>query len=203
MAEWGRVIEKYRLHLGVGVGVVLVLIGLVSVLPKKQSAKVEILSSSDEASTSGVIVVDVEGAVERPGVYELEVGARVNDALVAAGGMSEAADRNWVKRFINLAQRIPDGAKVYIPITGEAYSETTQNSNVKTQNLIAPTNAGLVDINTASKGELEKLWGIGEARAEAIINNRPYSNIEEIKTKARVPDNVFARIKDEITILGF
>ena len=118
-----------------------------------------------------------------------------------------------MKRFINLAQRIPDGAKIYIPTMGEAdnnnpistnntnkYQLPMTNDGMGMGVLGAETTTGLVNINTASKSELDSLWGIGEKRAEAIIANRPYSNVEELKAKAGIPANVFDRIKSEVGI---
>jgi len=59
---------------------------------------------------------------------------------------------------------------------------------------------GKVNINTASVSELDSLWGVGEARAEAIVAARPYSSIEELASKANIPSNVMDKIRDEITV---
>jgi len=192
--------------------------GVVLLGQKDSRSSVEVISTdspSDKVSEGQVVVVDVEGAVERPGVYELSVGARVDDALTAAGGFSEDADRIWVRRFVNLAQEIPDGTKIYIPVEGEAHNNDTSKANnyqlpisndqggvvVGTATIGLGSEAvGKVDINTASASELDALWGIGKKRAEAIISNRPYSSIEELKSRARIPSNVFDRIKEEVAV---
>jgi competence protein ComEA len=150
----------------------------------------------------GPVFVDVAGAVMHPGVYELGSGARVKDALVAAGGLAAGADREYVSRNVNLAAPIADGAKVYIP-------DKTQNSKLKAQNYskinnnvigASSQNSGLININTASAGELEKLKGIGEVRAKAIIDNRPYGSVDELRTKGILGEKTLDAIKNKITI---
>ena len=147
------------------------------------------------------MIVDVSGAVERPGVYQLPNSARINDALVAAGGFSQGADRVWVTRYLNLAQVVPDGAKIYIPVSGEDSSKVNSSSGGKVAGaVIGAGQPDLININTATSQELDSLWGIGEVRARDIVSNRPYQNIEELKSKAGIPENVFERIKGQITL---
>lgn len=155
------------------------------------------------------LTVDVAGEVERPGVYQLPASARVNDALVAAGGLSAEADRNFVARFINLAQPVADGMKLFIPGVGEEVSSASQASSGMSGAVSGATTvtgaggagvAGGINVNTASASELDTLWGIGEKRAADIIANRPYQTIDELMTKAGVPKNVFERIKDQVSV---
>ena len=79
-----------------------------------EQATVEIVKNEPQ---TGEIVVDVAGAVEKPGVYTLPSGSRIGEALVVAGGLSAQADREWVARTVNLAAELEDGAKIYIPST--------------------------------------------------------------------------------------
>lgn len=141
-----------------------------------------------------VIWVDMGGAVEKPGVYELAQGSRINDALVVAGGLSLEADRSWVNRYLNRAQVLSDGVKIYVPEIGEAFDlelkEENDSGSMQT----------VISINTSSKTELDSLWGIGEIRAEAIINNRPYQSIEELKIKANIPQNVIDTNIDKMSL---
>ncbi len=162
-----------------------------------EAATVEIVKNPDLGSSLGSvgeIVVDVAGAVEKPGVYKLPQGSRIGDALVAAGGLSENADREWVAKTLNLASEVKDGGKVYIPVKNTE-RETPSQSIGK-----GVTLGSTVNINTASVGELDALAGIGEVRAQAIVENRPYSSTEQIVAKAKVPESVYETIKDSLSI---
>ena len=210
--RWKEYFEENKLQFGLALsGLFLLVVGMGVFLAGRRSpeSSVEILSTDESTSHPDTIIVDVAGAVENPGVYDLSLGARVDDALTAAGGFSEEADRVWVRRFVNLAQKVPDGAKVYIPAKGEADSnEQIAKSQVPITNDIVAGAAtiglgaetvGKINVNSASAQELDVLWGIGEKRAQAIIANRPYSSIEELRTKAGIPSNVYERIQAEIT----
>lgn len=188
-------VRQYGLLLLLGlVGILILVYGIGSAI-YSEPATVEIIKGdSVEAADKPEIVVDIAGAVEKPGLYKLSPGSRIGDALVLAGGLSATADREWVAKTINLAEVIKDGGKVYIPVKQE---NTPLNQNTNTA---LGEQSGKVNINTASMFELEKLNGIGEARAKAIIDNRPYSNSEELMTKAKIPKSVYETIKDSIRI---
>lgn len=202
---WKRFTASKLQVLLAGLGAVLLVVGAGGIFlsEKGSESPVEIIST-DEGVSEKVIVVDVAGAVENPGVYELALGARVNDALTAAGGFKETADRMWIRRYVNLAQPVPDGAKVYVPAIGEANTVSSTGGSTGTTSSVSGATIGLgevqgkININTASASELDSLWGIGEARSQAIIENRPYTNTQELVTKADIPQSVFDRIKDEI-----
>lgn len=154
------------------------------------TTQVEIIEADDGLGTE--IWVDVQGGVVRPGVYSLREGDRVKDALIAAGGLGGQADREAVAKYINLAEKIKDGTKLYIPVLGESEQENREDGQVQ----------GLsdrrVNINTATKSELDQLKGVGEARAQTIIEGRPYQTIDEVKKV--LPSNVYEQIKDMITV---
>ena len=142
------------------------------------------------------MLVDVAGAVANPGVYTLPAGSRVGEALLAAGGLAAGADRAWVAATLNLASPITDGQKIYIPENSENQkTQITGVSEVSDNQMSAKVN-----INTASESELDTLWGVGTARATAIVAGRPYATVEELLTKGVVPQNVYDRIKNEITV---
>lgn len=134
---------------------------------------------------SAQIWVDVSGAVEQPGVYQLAGGARIKDVLVAAGGLTDKADRDFVSRAINLAAKVADGDKVYIPAAGGE---------------VAGVATGRVNLNKATSGELESLSGIGSARAGAIIENRPYASVDDLVTKKILSAGVLNKIRDKIAV---
>lgn len=145
------------------------------------------------------IFVDVEGAVVHPGVYELESSARVQDALTAAGGMHKDADRFAVAKGINMASKLSDGTKLYIPYKGEAATMTTASATSNTTEVAGATSS-LINLNSASSSELEELDGVGPVTAKKIIDNRPYSAINDLLTKKVVGQSVFDKIKADITV---
>lgn len=161
--------------------------------PGKPEKSFEILGADSEASQAGkttqTIFVDLEGAVVNPGVYELKAESRVADLLERAGGLLDKADQEYVSKVINKAQRLSDGVKIYIPFKGE-----------KVENSFSESQSGLININSASAKDLETLNGVGEKTAEKIIDNRPYSSVEELVDKKVVSQSVFEKIKEEISV---
>lgn len=133
--------------------------------------------------TPAPIVVDVGGAVRQPGVLLLPPGARVVDAVAAAGGLTAEADALQ----LNQAARLFDGAQVYVPALGasSALPPAGLSGTPSTPASDSPQPArGLVDLNTATQAELEALPGIGATKAQAILANRPYATVAELD---RVP----------------
>jgi len=154
---------------------------------KKEEVKVEYIQTGEEEKVW--LWVDVGGAVERPGVYQLERGSRIKDGLIIAGGLADEADRDYVSRIINLASEVEDGEKIYIPFRG--YEEKGEVMGVMTE---------MVNLNTASKSKLDTLWGVGEKRAEDIINNRPYKSVEELVEKKVLTESIVERNKELLTV---
>jgi len=136
---------------------------------------------------SNGIKVDIEGAVGHPGVYTLADSARVKDAINQAGDLAENADRTWIAQNLNLAAKLSDGQKIYIPAVGEAGKVASEKS-------------GKININTASASELDQLPDIGPVRAEKIISGRPYTRVEELLSKKVVGESTFEKIKDKIAV---
>ena len=203
--NFGESIFKYRwpislLLLGA------ILVGLGIFLTKSdlhpKSAKIEVLEEARESQTSNLqVVVEISGAVEKPGVYKFSAGARVEDALIAAGGVSGAADREWMERSLNRAARLSDGQKIYIPRAGEdVKSITLYSSSATGQASGGVMSEGLININTASQSQLEALPGIGPVYAQNIIEHRPYSNVEELLSKGALKRNVYEKIKDMVSV---
>jgi competence protein ComEA len=172
----------------IGMGVLMY--GLWGQLAPEQ-ATVEIIRDDSNEKTQ-LIFVDVAGAVEKPGVYSLPGQSRIGDALVVAGGLSAEADRGWVAKTINLAAVVEDGDKIFIPKKDE---DKTANQSVEYRESQARVN-----INTASLSELDGLEGIGEVRAKTILDNRPYSKIDDLVSKAKIPESVYEKIKNQISV---
>lgn len=135
------------------------------------------------------VVVHVAGAVERPGVYELPVGSRVDHAIERAGGASPTADTG----ALNLAAVVPDGARVVVPEQGESLPSGAELGLDTAGVDGVPSSAGsgttaVVDVNRAAAFELETLPGVGPATAAAIIEERerngPFATVADLE---RVP----------------
>lgn len=154
---------------------------------------------NDSVQEMETIVIDVEGAVASPGVYELAKDSRVQDAVAAAGGMAKKADRFAVAKGVNMASKLSDGMKLYIPFDGETATLTSVTS-FGTGGEVAGASTGLISLNGASQSELEELSGVGPVTAKKIIDNRPYSSVDELLSKKVVGQSVFDKIKDEITV---
>lgn len=199
-----ELLQKYKLQIGLLlVGLILTGVGILAFKYSKieNEPKIEVLSASEERfeeEPTGKIIVEISGEVLKPGVYELEVGSRVNDLLIAGGGLSSQADREWVGKNINLAQKLVDGVKIYIPqkLT-ESGKGTVKEVLSRSSDLPDQTK---ININTASVAELDSLWGIGEATAQKIIEARPFQKPEELLEKKIVKSNVWEAIKDQVTV---
>ena len=172
--EWKEKWESWSLAVkGAVIAVVLLLLVAVGgLLPKKEEAVEEtevvvttVLAEKTEVSTTQetVIFVDIKGAVKNPGVYQMKIGDRVKDALEAAGGLTEEAD----SQKVNLAKRLEDQMVIVVPKVGEEAEEIPAG---ETRN--EATKEGKVNINTATVEELKTLKGVGEKKAEAIIEYR-------------------------------
>lgn len=185
------------------VGLIFLGYGVIALIGSSQSPAGVAFEPANEASESAKttreeIVIDVEGAVVKPGVYHLSLESRVQDALIAASGLSAEANRNWVVKNLNLAVKLTDGVKIYIPKIGEE----VKASNISTTGGMGAISeqSGLININTASVSELDTLKGIGPVTAQKIIDNRPYSSIEDLLNKKVVGQKVFEGIEEKITI---
>ena len=152
---------------------------------------------ADEEKKS--IFVDVDGAVASPGLYELDAESRVNDAIEKAGGTTEGAEL----RFINRAELLNDGDKLYIPFEGE--SESLLGAKSGSSSVLNETESqGLININTASSAELQRLNGVGPATAEKIIayrnQNGAFSKPEDIKRVSGIGEKTYEKLKDKIRV---
>jgi competence protein ComEA len=135
-----------------------------------------------------LIVVDVAGAVARPGVYRVAAGSRIVDALIAAGGMTGEADLD----VLNKAAPVRDGQRIYVPRPGETVPAGSAGSDAQLK----------IDVNHATAAELEALPGIGPTTAARIVRSRgghPFARIEELQTRGLVTARVFADIRDMVT----
>ena len=188
--------------------------------PKEYILKSTTTSSvKEEHSDIKTIYVDVKGAVNNPGVYEIEEGKRVMDAINLAGGLLDKSDTI----NLNLSKKLTDEMYIVVYTKDEIYNyEKNKNSKEcpsfecvcpdtkndacisKTEEKNIESNNKKVSINNASKEQLMTLPGIGEAKANSVIeyrtSNGDFKAIEEIKNVSGIGDLVFEKIKDYITL---
>ncbi|MBD5096525.1 MAG: ComEA family DNA-binding protein [Lachnospiraceae bacterium] len=149
---------------------------------------------SDDAGMETEFAVHVCGAVKCPDVYMLKKGAIKQDALLAAGGFDEGAAIDYV----NLAEPVKSGEKIYFP-----YEDELENG-IFIRETEADVSEGLININTADKNMLMTLPGIGEKRAQDILDYREqyggFSSIEDIKNVKGIKESVYNNIKDIICV---
>ncbi len=180
----------------VGAAVVLVLVGLgcavlVSVFGGHASA-VDVARPTPAASagaiSSATILVHILGAVQHPGLYELSEGDRAIDAVAAAGGFTDGADRAQ----LNLARFVDDAEQIYVPVVGEGPAGGVAASS------------GKININTADEAALDTLPRVGPAMAARIIawreTNGRFGTIEELMNVTGIGDKTFEGMKDLVTV---
>lgn len=172
--EWKEKWKSWSLSAKAAVvgGILLILVGVGGLFSKKEESVegtevvvTTVLAEKTEVSTTQetVIFVDIKGEVKNPGVYQMKAGDRVKDALEAAGGLTEEAD----SQKVNLAKRLEDQMVIVVSKVGEEAEEIPAGETRK-----EATKEGKVNINTATVEELKTLKGVGEKKAEAIIEYR-------------------------------
>ncbi|WP_024413525.1 helix-hairpin-helix domain-containing protein [Streptococcus suis] len=156
-------------------------------------------TSTEVSEESSQLVVDVKGAVAKPGLYTLEAGARVNDAVEAAGGLTSQAD----PKSINLAQKLSDEAVVYVASKDENISvvaSTTTSSAISQEE----KNTSLVNLNTATEADLQTISGIGAKRAADIIAYREanggFKSVDDLNSVSGIGDKTMESIRPYVTI---
>jgi competence protein ComEA len=154
-------------------------------------------AASATATASGSLVVDVEGAVARPGIIELPVGSRVADALRAAGGYTDATDLAAAAAGLNLAAPLTDGTQILVPVKGAAPAGGGSASGG------GGGPGGLVNLNTATPEELDALPGIGPVTVQKIVaarTERPFASLEEAVERDALDNGQLEKIRDLATV---
>lgn len=165
----------------------------------------ELKPAEDTVSGDGTqmeICVYICGQITNPGVYRMDPGSRICDLVDKAGGMlAEASPNYW-----NLAEELYDGQMIYIPTEEEIKSDLIpQQASSDTGNQTsAAASSGKIDINKATKEEFMTLTGIGESKAQSIVDyrtkNGSFSSIEDITKVSGIGEAMFNKIKDDITV---
>ena len=175
-------------------------------------AAVMLLTRSDDAAPVGIVApeaaavaeraaeikVQVSGEVMFPGVYGLNPGDRVIDAIAAAGGIGPDADLSG----LNLSKRVQDEARYHVPAFGELTPAITEPATARAAN----KGSGLIDLNTAQSSELETLPGIGPAMAGRIIayreDNGPFSAVDDVNNVPGIGPKTLDSIRQLVTVSG-
>ena len=169
-------------------------------------------NSKEQIVNGGGIFVHIDGYINNPGVYEIKENDRIKTLIDKAGGFKEG----YSIKNINLAAKLSDGDKIYIPsVLEEKNSENNNNintnssgkgQNVKTDrnNVSIMKNNSKININTANISELKQITGIGESTANKIIDYREnvgkFKKIEDIKEVKGIGDAKYESLKNKITI---
>lgn len=211
--------KKTKILLIILISIIAIVVGYYAYKNEKESQNfieeqnLEIQENEIEKTNEEIkkIIVHISGAVQNEGIVELEENSRIADAIEKAGGFKE----NAYTKDINLAYKLEDGMKIYIPTIEEKENEktdvTTESGieNINTKNNDTNINENKkanskININTATKEELDTLPGIGPSTAEKIINyrkeNGKFKSIEEIKDVSGIGDSKYENIKDMIEI---
>jgi competence protein ComEA len=200
-------LEITLLSLSIIISIVILILFFQQDIKKEAVVKIE---SNNLPKLSEKYYVDLSGAVKKPDVYQVKPGTRLKEVLEMAGGISNQADQNFFARNFNLARFVSDQEKIYIPSIGEINTGLfTENS--RSFDFISPVNQSniteettkqseKVNINNASEEELDQLPRVGPITAKKIIDNRPYSTLEDLITKKAVTQSVFNKIKDLIEL---
>ena len=172
---------------------------------KETNLQAEVAAVSKDSSTEkeekeepveqDLITVDVKGAVKSPGIYDLLVGSRVNDAVQKAGGLTDQAD----SKSLNLAQKVSDEALVYVPTKGEEASQQSGSGATS-----STSKEKKVNLNKASLEELKQVKGLGGKRAQDIIDHREtngkFKSVDELKKVSGIGAKTIEKLKDYVTV---
>ena len=217
--------RHYKIILPVFILILVSVIGLFTydskedVVVAQTTTKKEKIEEKEEKENVSTVFVDVKGAVNAPGVYEIDSNKRIIDAINLAGGLSDKADTI----NLNLSKKVEDEMYIVVYTKTELYEYKKKNSDVSTTTCASlectcpdkkndacintkteTAVTGKISINTATKEELMTLTGIGESKANAIITyrseNGKYNNIEDIKNVSGIGESLYEQIKNNITL---
>jgi len=151
----------------------------------------------------GEIVVDIQGAVVRPGVLHLAGGSRVGDAIAAAGGYGPRVDAVRAGRELNLAATLKDGDRVVVPSRDDPPGAALGDGGSDGATGGGGGDGSLVDLNTATVAELDTLPGVGPVTAQKIIDARaeqPFVKVDDLRDRKIVGPSTFEKLRDLVTV---
>jgi competence protein ComEA len=155
--------------------------------------------ASDSAIAARDIVIEVSGGVEKPGVYHMPPTARVGDAVAAAGGLSVLANKTTISTQMNMAGKLKDGMKVYVPQNETSHNISTFSVHPTGTSENVPDQAA-VNINSSSLDELDSLAGVGPVTAQKIISGRPYNSLDDLVKKKVMNVKLYEKLKANLSL---
>lgn len=156
-----------------------------------------------DAEISDLLVVNVAGAVRKPGVYRLAKGARIADALAAAGGFGARVDAQRVDIELNLAAHVSDGDRIRVPSRDDRTSSSIQAAPAAAAGTAGGAAGGITDLNSASATELDALPGVGPVTASKIIAAREesrFASVDDLVTRKVVGAATVAKLRDKVVV---
>ena len=186
-----------------------VVIGAIAVIVALSGSGGQVVEAPDKAlsgstgnallAAAGDLVVDVTGAVTKPGVYHLAAGSRVGDAIEAAGGFSPRVDADRIATALNLAATLADGAQVHVPSRDDQTTPAPGGGDGSA----GPGSGGRTNLNSASQSELEALPGIGPVTAAKIVESRtatPFTSVEQLRERKLVGEKTYDQLKSLVSV---
>ncbi len=158
------------------------------------------IGTSTDLAVGGEIVVEIVGAVTRPGVYRLPAGSRVDDLLAVSGGFGPRVDTDRAALTLNRAAILTDGVQIRVPSRDDVETAVPGASGGGGQPAIG---SGRIDLNSATASELDTLPGIGPVTADKIIAARDearFAAVEDLRTRGIVGEKTFDGLKDLVTV---
>lgn len=198
--------DRYRVQLGIVAILLVVGIGYfmnnhqesTSDASYSKTIAVGSVSSSGSISNSSTVWVDIKGAVKKPGVYQLKATSRINEALQAAQGPLANADLKQV----NLAKQLTDQQMIYIPYQGEQVAMANGGESLASNDSVAGSET--VNLNTATKEQLCQITGIGDKKADLILQYRQehgqFKSVDELKEINGFGEKTVAKLKDQLAV---
>jgi competence protein ComEA len=166
----------------------------------ENSEVIESEKDPDESDGEELFYIHICGAVMKPGVYRIAGEARLCEVIGMAGGLTQDADGD----YINQAQIVMDGQRIYIPAKKETKELSAGDYIGGDSKEQTGDNGGLININKATKNELMELPGIGQAKADCIIEYREkkgnFETVEELMEVSGIKEGLFNRISSNVTV---